>query len=100
MIIVISLLSYRTIIRNNDWKTRASLWRSTVEVSPLSAKAHNNMGDIYGREGNLEMSAKSFKRATEINPKYSDAYHNLAMVLYRMNRLDEAQDYYKKYLNI
>ena len=96
LIIVTGMLSVRTILRNEDWKTRASLWHSTAKVSPLSPKAHNNMGDIYGLEGDVKRASESFRRATELRPDYADAYHNLANTYQQLGRSDEAIDNYEK----
>lgn len=87
--------SARTVIRNLDWKTPPDLWRATVKVSPASAKAHNNMGDVYSGEGNLNQAVKSFRRAIELKPNYADAYHNLGNAYQQMGYFDEAIKNYK-----
>jgi predicted O-linked N-acetylglucosamine transferase (SPINDLY family) len=96
LIVLITAYATRTIIRNRDWRTHASVWRATVKVSPLSPKAHNNMGDVYSLEGNEEKAAAEFRRAIELKPDYADAYHNLALTYQRMGRLDEAVVNYEK----
>ncbi len=98
IIFIVLSLCYclRTVSRNRDWHTRASLWRSTVQASPLSPKAHNNMGDIYSIEGDKQKAAQSFKRAVELRPDYADAYHNLAHTYAAMGRTAEAIENYKK----
>ncbi|MGE5197699.1 MAG: tetratricopeptide repeat protein, partial [Deltaproteobacteria bacterium] len=75
---LIASYAVRTVIRNEDWKTPQRLWLSTVEVSPYSPRAHNNMGDVYVQEGNIFAAVNEFKRAIELKPDYADAYHNLA----------------------
>jgi len=42
------------------------------------------------------MSAEEFKKAIEINPRYADAYHNLANTYQKMGRLDSAIENYRK----
>jgi len=100
VILLLGAYSIRTIIRNNDWKDRATFWRATVKASPESSKAHNNMGDIYSIEGDLEMAIQSFRHATELNPGYAEAYHNLAFTYTKTNRYDEAIKYYKKAVSL
>ncbi|UCD15949.1 MAG: tetratricopeptide repeat protein [Candidatus Omnitrophota bacterium] len=98
-ILLIALLaagSVRTVIRNFDWASHASIWRATVRVSPQSAKAHNNMGDVYCLEGNLEKAVEEFRRAIELKADYADAYHNLAHTYQQMGRVKEAVVNYKK----
>ena len=94
LIVIIVLFSVRTFVRNFDWKSHASIWRATVKVSPLSPMAHNNMGDVYGLEGNQAKAAEEFKRAIELRPDYAYAYHNLANTYGKMGRIDEAMEGY------
>ncbi len=100
MVLTIGTYSIRTIIRNNDWSSRANLWRATVRVSPLSAKAHNNMGDIYTVEGDLVRAADAFKYAIKLNPNYAEAYHNLGTTYGKLNQIKLAAKFYKKALSL
>ncbi|MBU1125476.1 MAG: tetratricopeptide repeat protein [Candidatus Omnitrophica bacterium] len=94
-IFVIASYSVRTVSRNEDWKTPGRFWRQTVEVSPVSPRAHNNMGDVYSREGNSAGAEFSFKRAIELKPDYAEAYHNLANIYQHQSRFIEAAQMYK-----
>jgi len=90
LVLITGFYSIRTILRNEDWKTRANLWRATIKTSPLSAKAHNNMGDIYSIEGSIKKAATAFKTATVLRPDYADAYFNLGLTYQKMGRNEEA----------
>ncbi|MFH1504683.1 MAG: tetratricopeptide repeat protein [Candidatus Omnitrophota bacterium] len=100
LVIIIGLFSIRTIFRNSDWKDRASLWRATVKVSPLSPKAHNNIGDIYSLEGNYLKAAQAFQTAVKLRPDYADAYFNLALTYQKMGEMDQAVLNYKKAVSL
>jgi tetratricopeptide (TPR) repeat protein len=95
-IVIITVYSMRTVMRNEDWKTPERLWESTLKVSPLSPRAHNNMGDVYSRTGNMEAAMLEFRKAIELNPNYADAYHNLANTYYSQGNLGQAILYYQK----
>lgn len=99
-IAIIISLSIRTIIRNIDWKNEDNLWIATAKTSPSSPNTHNNLGDVYGRRGDLENAAKEFKKAIEIKPNYADAYHNLANTYRDMGNFEEAIKNYNKALSI
>ncbi|MBI5465430.1 tetratricopeptide repeat protein [Candidatus Gottesmanbacteria bacterium] len=94
--IILALLSVRTIIRNADWKNQDTLWLATAKTSPSSPQNHNNLGDYYGRQGNLEKAVEEFKKAIELLPGYADAYHNLANTYQQMGRTQEALENYQK----
>jgi len=98
--ILILALSTRTIIRNNDWKNQDALWFATSRTAPMDPKNHNNLGDTYGRQGNLDMAEAEFKKAIELNPKYADAYNNLANVYLQKKQFDEALSYYQQAINL
>lgn len=90
---VILLVAYsgRSIARAQEWKTRKSLWLSAERWGPYSARAHNNLGDVFGVEGDWERSIWHFRRAIELNPVYSEAYHNLGNTLMQLGYFDQAK---------
>ncbi len=96
LIVAVACLSIRTIVRNHDWLNEDNLWPATARESPSDPKTHNNMGDYYGRHKNLEMALKEFQKAIELNPKYADAFHNLANTYLDMGKTDLAIENYKK----
>ncbi len=102
LLFVICLLGLmtRTIIRNMDWRNEDTLWTSMIRTSPSDPKTHNNLGDMYGRQGNMQKSMEEFKRAIEINPNYADAYHNLGNVYINTKKYELAMKSYQKAASI
>ncbi|MDD5355641.1 MAG: tetratricopeptide repeat protein, partial [Candidatus Omnitrophica bacterium] len=94
--LIIAALLARTIIRNVDWRNEDNLWIATGKASPSSPNTHNNLGDVYGRQGNSEKSIEEFKKAIAMKPDYADAYHNLANAYQGAGKIDEAIENYKK----
>lgn len=99
LVVIIFFLALRTISRNADWQSHDTLWLATARVSPSSPQNHNNLGDYYGRHGDLKKSVDEFKTAIKINPQYSDAYHNLGNAYRDMGSLDLAIKSYQKALS-
>jgi hypothetical protein len=95
---LLAVLAVRTVIRTEDWQTPNRFWRSTVEVSLNSARARNNLADIYGQEGNTEAALKEFLRAVALKPDYADAYHNVGNTYHRLGNLQKAVEFYSKAL--
>ena len=100
LVLVVASLSVRTIFRNKDWKSEDTLWIATAQVAPSGQNIHNNLGDVYARQGDMQRAVDEFKKAIEINPNYADAYHNLGNTYQQMGQLDAAVANYEKALSI
>ena len=96
VVVILLLLGYRTILRNIDWKNEDNLWIATAKTSPSSPNTHNNLGDVYGRWGDLEKSAAEFQKAIDLKPNYADAYHNLANTQQKLFEATKNEDFIKK----
>ncbi len=96
LVLLLLPLTARTIVRNNDWKNQDTLWLAAAKTSPSSPQNHNNLGDLYGRRGDLKKSAEEFQKAIELKPGYADAYHNLGNTYQQMGRTEEAIENYKR----
>jgi tetratricopeptide (TPR) repeat protein len=93
-------LMIRTVVRNHDWKNQDNLWLAGARTSPSSSQNNNNLGDLYGRRGDLKRAEWHFKRAIELNPVYAEAHHNLANTYWQMGEIDKAIEYYQKALQL
>lgn len=96
--LIVCLLMIRTWVRNYNWRTADSLYLSAKRTSPSSPQNNNNLGDYYGRAGDLKASEWHFKRAIEINPDYADAMHNFGNVYAVQGKFEEAKKWYQKAL--
>lgn len=84
----------RTFVRNIDWQTNHKLWVNTVQTSPNSHNAWNNIGDDYDKLKDYENAIKGFTQSTVMKANYADAYHNRANIYLKTGRLDLARDSY------
>ncbi|MDP3733181.1 MAG: tetratricopeptide repeat protein [Candidatus Daviesbacteria bacterium] len=96
--LVLIALSARTILRNIDWKNEDNLWIATGKTSPSSPNNHNNLGDVYGRQGDKQRALQEFQTAIILKPDYGDAYHNLANTYRELSQLDKALENYQNAL--
>jgi len=94
--IAIILLSVRTMVRNVDWQNEDNLWIATGKTSPSSPNTHNNLGDVYGRQGDKQAALREFQTAIALKPNYGDAYHNLANTYRELGEMDKALENYQK----
>jgi tetratricopeptide (TPR) repeat protein len=70
--------------------TALKLWQQALGIDGEDARANNGMALTLKAAGRLEDSARYFRRATELNGRFVDAYYNLGEVQMEMHQLDEA----------
>ena len=79
LILIIAIpYSLTTIKRNKVWIDPFIFWSKTVEDSPNSSRAHNNLGMIYLQKDKTDSAIREFQAsiAIESDPEY---HHNLGM---------------------
>lgn len=88
--LTVAALASLTWRRNEDYETAERLWQSSVNHYPQSARAQNNLGELFAKDGRLNEALKRIQEALRIHPTYLDALCNLSSVLSQINRIDEA----------
>jgi hypothetical protein len=76
--LVLALTAYN---RNSVWKSEVSIWADTVENSPNSARAWNNLGAAYIKQKDPSNSLKAITRSIELDPSKADAWNNLGVAI-------------------
>ena len=68
------------------------------EAWPLEERtqAHIDLGLSYLQRDNLDVARDSFKKALEVNPQSSKAFHGLGLVEAKALNLDQARTYMKR----
>ncbi len=89
-LILFMIYSAGTINRTMAWKNNTTLWQDTVIKSPGKARAHNNMGSAYKKDGRVEDALQEYKTAVKLNPYFAEARNNLGVIYYDKGMLDEA----------
>ncbi|MBS4041821.1 MAG: tetratricopeptide repeat protein [Flavobacteriales bacterium] len=88
-----------------DYATYKSIISSILANNPNDADLFYNLGVISANSGELEEAEKHYMKAIEINPKYANAYLNLAVakldgeakIVEQMNSLGNSAADNKKY---
>lgn len=70
---VIAVFSVMTISRNAVWKNNETLWRDSVQKSPESAFAHENLGYALFYRGNAEEGRRELQTAVKLDSGIPDA---------------------------
>ena len=70
--VVVTLLSVRTIARNQDWHDNSTLFSSALKVVPQDAKMLDAVGGEYIKRGRPDIAQPLLERAIMIYPNYPE----------------------------
>ncbi|MEM9025212.1 MAG: tetratricopeptide repeat protein, partial [Bacteroidota bacterium] len=80
-------------VENTTTISEVGLYNGTE--SEAARKLYNQAAD-YAENRDFENAEKYYKKAIKNDPKYVEAYDNLALVYRRMGNMEQAIEYYKK----
>lgn len=75
-----------------------SLWTDTVQTSPYSSEAHNNLASVLIAQSRREEAEPHLRMAVALNPENPQAYNNLASLCAQSGRSDEAIELFHRVL--
>ncbi|MEI6533242.1 MAG: tetratricopeptide repeat protein [Candidatus Roizmanbacteria bacterium] len=99
-IMIVVVLSCRTVMRNRDWKTEDDLWLSALQTAPDSSFALNNAGNVYAKRRDFKTAEQMFLRSAKINPGNASAIFNLGIIYQEAKLVEPALNAYKQALKI
>jgi protein O-mannosyl-transferase len=77
-----------------------TLWNVTVVNDPNSCMAHDKVGLILARRGQVDEAIAHFRKALEIEPNHSEVHNNLGNAVARRGRINEAIEHYRNALKV
>jgi tetratricopeptide (TPR) repeat protein len=86
--------------RASDFHDEETLWRATLVTNPAAAMAHQNLGALLLRRGELEQAHEHLAEANRLRPDDAATLGNLAMVSYGLGRVEEARDGFVRALRV
>ena len=90
LVVILVSLGFRSVLRNRDWRDEYTLWRSALQVSPRSAKAHFYMGVGLLEKGLSEKAIGEFGEALRIYPFYPHVHLELGAAFLKKGDVDRA----------
>jgi tetratricopeptide (TPR) repeat protein len=83
-------LGARSYVRSTDWVSGEVFYRRTGEAGGGSVRVVLNLGQIYSTQEKYAQAERCFRKALELCPTYLVARNNLADVVRRQGRAEEA----------
>jgi len=79
--VFVPVLGWRTVQRNNDYRSAQSIWSDTVRKRPGNARAYNQLGNLVDAQGKSQEALSYYDKALQLKPDYAKAYQNTALLL-------------------
>ena len=97
---LLSLYSYLTVKQNNYWRDELGFYKRTLEYTPKSPMAHNNLGNIYSRAGDEATATKEYLKAIKFDPRLFEAYYSLGNAYHNLGKIDKAMEMMRKAIEL
>jgi tetratricopeptide (TPR) repeat protein len=82
--------------KNNEYVQAESILNQLVLKSVRKAEIFHMLGTIYYDQGKFNKAIRSFKRALEIDPSFTDSSVGLSIILNDLGRYDEGQKVFEE----
>lgn len=100
LVLYCSFLSFKTIVRNREWRDPITFYNQTLRYSPDSYRVINNLGMAYADAGDSLQAKQMYERAIELDPTVQVAYHNLANAYAELGDTEQAAQNYLKAIEL
>lgn len=88
----VTLLGGATFLRNEVWRTEASLWADAVAKSPGKPRPWDNLGVCHFQEGRPDEAAACLLKTLELNPGYIPGYIKLGVLYNTQSKFTDSVD--------
>ncbi|OLC55039.1 MAG: hypothetical protein AUH92_02955 [Acidobacteria bacterium 13_1_40CM_4_69_4] len=89
-------LASRTVVRLRDWRDDYTIFRAALRVAPDSVRVLFNYASACEERGDDATAIHAYVKALDLWGDFADAHYNLAGVLTRQKRWDEAAGQYRE----
>jgi tetratricopeptide (TPR) repeat protein len=81
-------------------KSRLETLEEFARERPADAFAHYGLAMEYTNAGRVEDALATFQKLIGFNPNYSAGYHQAALLLTRLGRVEEAREMFKRGIEV
>jgi Tfp pilus assembly protein PilF len=106
---VITALGICAFVQTSYWNNSETLWNRTLAVTGENDVAHNNLGFLFLRRGELDKAISEFRAALDIRSRNTQTHYslgaaliqnNLGNALARKQLLDQAIDHFEEAIRL
>ncbi len=96
VVLACAILSVLTVTQNARWRDEHTLYSYILNFEQASYKIHNNLGNVYYKDKDMERAMKEYETANNLNPSHLDPYINLAVINIDLKNVNKAEFYLKE----
>ncbi len=93
--IIFFIMQIGVIWRNGVWQNDTTLWFSTYQREPNSARACSNLGNTYFKNKQYEAAIRMYKKSLSLPYSYPFIHFNLGATYEKLGLVDKAVEEYK-----
>jgi tetratricopeptide (TPR) repeat protein len=82
------------------WKDSETLFRHTLEVTPSSELAHNNLGIALLNKGQTDEAISQFQEVIRLKPAAAEIHNNLGSALFNKGQTDKAMSQFEEAIRL
>jgi tetratricopeptide (TPR) repeat protein len=98
--IIISILSFRTMVQTSYWHDSRVLFEHALKVTKRNYLAYNKVAYCLMEEGKYDEAINRIQSALQLKPHYAEALNNLGFSYTKLDRWPEAIEAYKLAIKI
>lgn len=91
----LNLLSH-SLLKQNKLDKAMAMFKHIIQKYPNSPRANADLGILYDRQGNSKEAIKSYGKALDLEPEYSEIWHFLGNLLMEKGDKEQGLDCFKK----
>jgi len=95
---LLSIFLFSTRVQLPYWRNSEAVFQNAIRVTEDNYIAYSGLGDVWQIRGDLRMARLCYQECLRIQPYYTEARNNLAVVLMREGRASEAEAEFRKVL--
>jgi tetratricopeptide (TPR) repeat protein len=96
IVLLAGVYSYKTVVRNKEWKEPIDFYEVNIKRGGVSAIAYNNLGMAYYEKQRIEEAEKMYVLAISLNPEMYQAWYNLGNIYLKSGDYEKALEYYRR----
>lgn len=85
------LYSTKTVLRNRDWYSEMTIWKSAVPINPENTKLYINLAHEYENINDTERVLRMLRQAADLDSRDMVTLVNLGHYHHELGRLEEAE---------